>query len=67
MAALPVFIDPESLPDLQHRSETLFYPPGSIAPILDWPHYGDPGLAPLRRSSGGSITAILKWHYSSDH
>jgi len=67
MAALPVFEYPGSLPDLQHRSETLFDPSGAITPIFDWPHYGDHGLAPLRRSSGGSITAILKWHYSSDH
>jgi hypothetical protein len=46
---------------------SLFNPTGAITPIIDWPHYGDHGLAPLRRSSGGSITAIIKWHYSSDH
>ncbi len=24
-----------------------FYPPGAIAPITDWPHYGDHGVTPL--------------------
>lgn len=30
-------------------------------PIIGWLHYADPALAPLRRSSSGSITPIMKW------
>jgi hypothetical protein len=61
MAALPIIIDPGSLPDLQHRSETLFDPPGSIAPITEWLHCGDHRLALLRRSWSGAIAAIIRW------
>jgi hypothetical protein len=30
-------------------------------PIIEWPEYADHSLARLRRSSGGSITPIMKW------
>jgi hypothetical protein len=47
------------------------HPVGAIAPIIDWPHYDNPGVAPLRRSRFGSIVAIrdgspprTSWPYS---
>jgi hypothetical protein len=38
-----------------------------ITPITEWLHFGDHQVARLRRSQGGSISAILKWLYSTDH
>jgi len=32
---------------------------GSITPIIGWPHYGDYGVARLRRSWNGTIAAII--------
>jgi hypothetical protein len=40
---------------------------GSITPIINWLHYADHKVASLRRSQGGSITAITEWHYSTAH
>ena len=34
-------------------------PSGDTLPIAGWIHHGDPGLAPLGRSSAGTIMAIL--------
>lgn len=39
------------------------YSSGSIMPIIDWLHYGDQGLAPIRRSRFGSIVAIRDTRY----
>ena len=35
-----------------------FTPSGAITAILTWHHYGDPDVAPLWRSSSGSICPI---------
>ena len=42
------------------------YCSGSITAIIGWLLYGDPGVAPLRRSSRGSITAITHWRHYAD-
>jgi hypothetical protein len=39
---------------------------GAITPIIGWRLYGDPEVAPLRRSSAGSITPILRWRQYAD-
>ncbi len=36
---------------------------GSIRPVLGWLHYTDHRMAPLARSLGGFIKAIIKWLY----
>jgi hypothetical protein len=59
--SLPTDCFAESLPDESLGSEKLF--------TVCWlPSYGkEPKVAPLRRSSSGSITAIIRWLDYADH
>jgi hypothetical protein len=40
---------------------------GAITALIDWLHYADPALAPMRRSSIGSYTAIRDISRSGNH
>jgi len=39
---------------------------GSFTPTFGWLHYADPGLASLRRPSGGTITPTPLWLDNAD-
>ncbi|MBC8752363.1 hypothetical protein F6X42_39900 [Paraburkholderia sp. WC7.3b] len=51
-----------SVPSWESSNRVLLHGAGgAYTPIIGWRHYGDHGLAPLRRSCAGAYAPIINW------